>query len=368
MEMEKKLYIDDVGSYPLVEGKRDLFDNHYLLAYQYLLENDISKLVEHRGLHYHFYEPIIYSFLMKARSGLDIINYPQHFSMHSQFMRPITTYSLDEVTRPFLIEKEKAIIPEVKVIDHYLDKLEPDELKIPGSSSSTNQVKLKICVTGPIELYIKTELGFTVYNDLLQNFSKSVNYFIKNSILNKVHLKTAVVAIDEPSLGFIDLFNIEHEDITAALDTSLEGLPEDVTTQIHLHSLRDAEIALNSKNIDVLTCEYASDPKNIISPELLEENSKKMRLGICRTNYNAIIGKMLEDGKNIGSGYKEQLALIDSEDKIIRTLKKGIDHYGLDNISYVGPDCGLSSWSPPQLASTLLGRVVKVVTTFLNSN
>ncbi|MHA1682537.1 MAG: hypothetical protein ACTSUE_16485 [Promethearchaeota archaeon] len=354
------MLIDDVGSFPLPANRRELFDQFYLTAYNFLLKNDVDSCVDNRAFRNNFYEPIIESFLKKLSTGLDVINYPQLFSMHYQFLTPISRYGSTQST-PFLIGEKSAIVPEVLAIEHFVKNTPLEELHIPGNSASAEQVQLKVCITGPIELYIKTELGFTVYKDILENFSKSVNYFAKNSIINNEKIRTAVIVIDEPSVGFIDLFNIEKEDLTRCLDLALSGFGDGITTQIHLHSLKDVDIALNAKNIDVITCEYASDNNNIIGRKVLEDSGKKMRVGICRTNLNAIIGKLYEQGIRVGTSYEESLQLIDSTEMIRKNYEKAITHYGQDNVTFVGPDCGLSSWNPPRLAQVLLERTVNAV-------
>ncbi|MBN2150391.1 MAG: hypothetical protein JW839_02985 [Candidatus Lokiarchaeota archaeon] len=362
--MARKILVDDVGSFPLVEGKRDAFDQYYLKAYDSLVESggDASVLLEHRGLKNAVYDPIVYSFQKKLQTGLDIVNYPQHFSMYGQFFRPLAAYpSPTSDVAPYLIDEGKAIVPEVPILQHFVESTPVEKLAIPEFSASRNQIQLKICITGPIELYVHSEMGFTVYKEILDNFARTVNAFARNSILNSPRIKTKIVAIDEPSLGFIDLFNVDEADLVSSLDIALAGLPDDVDTQIHLHSLADAHLPLQAKNIDVLTCEFASDPTNTIDRKLIEQHRKKMRVGICRTNYNAIIGKMIEEGRAVGTGYEDQLLLVDSEEKIRAALEKAIGHYGVDNLPYVGPDCGLSSWAPPELAQLLLKRVVDVV-------
>ncbi|MFX0098015.1 MAG: hypothetical protein ACFFCS_00425 [Candidatus Hodarchaeota archaeon] len=347
--------IDDVGSFPV--ANLEAFENFYMQAYRFLTKNDVASGLENRGFKNNFYDPVINSFLMKLETGLDVINYPQHYSMHDQFLKPIDQYG--DPDDPFLIEKEKAIIPEVLAIKHYLNTCDLESLKIPEYSASRDKILLKACITGPIELYIKTELGFTIYKDVLKNFSKSVNHFAKSAIINNDRMETQVIAIDEPSLGFITLFNIEPDEIVECLDIATEGL-DDTIIQIHMHSLRDAEVPLKCKNIDVLTCEYASDPTNVIERGLLEKWSKKMRVGVSRTNYNAIIGELYEKGIKIDVNAKleEQVKLIDPVEKIKENYQRAISHYGKENVQFVGPDCGLKSWAPQSLAQHLLKRVV----------
>ncbi|MHA1889918.1 MAG: hypothetical protein ACTSYS_02920, partial [Promethearchaeota archaeon] len=336
------------------------FKQFYFTAYKFLLSNSVEDCLDNRAFKSNFYEPVIRSFLDKLESGLDIINYPQHFSMHEQFSYPMTTYCKKTGECPFTIDEAKAIVPEVPIIRHFINNSDLDSLKIPEDSLSRDQVQLKVCVTGPIELYVRTDLGFTIYRDILTNIAKSINAFIKNSIIKDKKIKTKVVVIDEPSIGFIDLFNATDDDLINAFDTALDGLDDDIITQIHLHSLKDAHLALESKNIDVITCEYASDPSNVIEKRIFQEYDKKMRIGICRTNYNAIIGQLYEKGIKVGTSYEEGLKLIDSVDKIRMAYKKAIEYYGRENIQFVGPDCGLSAWNPPKLALDLLKRVVKV--------
>jgi methionine synthase II (cobalamin-independent) len=360
--MEQGILVDDIGSFPLIEARREEFQLHYLKAYRFLAEtHDAAALMEHKGLKSYFYEPVIYSFLRKLRSGLDVVNYPQHYSMYDQFLQPISMFTVGH-DAPYLIEEGKAILPEVLAIQYYVNSV-PDmgALKIPDQSASMEQIQLKVCVTGPIEMYIHTELGFTIYGDILKNFSKSVNHFLKSAIISDERIRTAVVAIDEPSIGFVDLFNTSREELSDAIDLALDGIPADVTTQIHLHTLKDAAIALNAPRLNVLTCEYASDPKNVIDRKDLEDHGKKMRVGICRTNFNAILGMIIEQGGRVGNTLEDQLAMIDPEEIIEANLRRAVAHYGPENIAFVGPDCGLNSWAPPELAQTLLERTVKVV-------
>ena len=58
------------------------------------------------------------------------------------------------------------------------------------------------------------------------------------------------------------MFNIEDDDLIKAFDKTVEGI--DSLVQIHLHTLKNYSIPIQSKSIDILTCEYASDHSNII--------------------------------------------------------------------------------------------------------
>jgi len=53
-------------------------------------------------------------------------------------------------------------------------------------------------------------------------------------------------------------------------------------------------------------------------------------------------------------------SLIDSEKFIKKNLLFALKHYD-DRVKFVGPDCGLKGWNPPQVAYELLRRTYKVI-------
>ncbi|MGV9171859.1 MAG: hypothetical protein ACOC44_06790 [Promethearchaeia archaeon] len=341
---------DDVGSFPLPEHiDRKLFNEHYWLAYQSLI-NDMD-IFEHRGIKTHFIEPMLESFQYKMDAGVEVINYPQHMEIYKQFLKPISDYEIE----PDLIEKNKAIIPEVLVIDEFAKQYHKKH-------ENANPINLKICLTGPLELYIKKH-DFTIYYDLAMNLATSINRFIQNSLIDKVYLKTTTVSIDEPSFGYTDLFNVNNDEIVEILDKSVEGVDTDV--QIHLHTLNRADLIYRSKNIDILTCEYASDHTNIIPKRELIDCDKHIRVGVTRTNIDGIIAEKIDQGEDWDTlkTTKGLRSLIDSREQIKRNLKFALSHYG-DRLQYVGPDCGLSSWKQPNIAFELLERTSDIISSF----
>jgi 5-methyltetrahydropteroyltriglutamate--homocysteine methyltransferase len=263
-----------------------------------------------------------------------------------QFLKPIADYEM----KPDLIDPQKAYLPEMFVINEYAKEYYHETGK---------SLKVKICVTGPIELYIKKH-NFTIYSDLVLNFAKSVNAFIKNSIINTKYMETSIISIDEPSFGYVDLFNVNDNDLINIFDKSLEGI--NATTQIHLHSLNRAIVPLQTKKIDVLTCEYASDPTNKIPKRELEQYDKFIRVGIIRTNIDNIIGEKIETGKTWDDlkSYEGMLTLIDSKDRVKKNLLEALKLYG-DRLKYIGPDCSLKGWRIPEVAYELLCRTRDVI-------
>jgi 5-methyltetrahydropteroyltriglutamate--homocysteine methyltransferase len=333
--------VDDVGSFPLPHYvDRESFDKAYVLAREALIRGkDIRK---DDFLLNNFYRVIIDSFRKKCQAGLDVVNYPQHYDMHKQFTDTIHK-AMDKGT--YLVDEKHAIIPEVQVISQEAKQL---------CEEFGKKVLLRVCVTGPIELYLK-EIGTTPYKDILLMFAETVRRFAKNSFLNLKYVKTEVVSLDEPSLGF--------QDISVDKDTMLDFMEKafdfnGVTKQIHLHSPSKVANILEIKNLDVLSFEYAASPRNIeaVSRKVLEGADKQIRVGISRTDIDSIIAELYERG--ITKLGPEQLA--ESEETIRKRFETAKEKYGY-RMTFTGPDCGLGGWPTQEAAQLLLKRTVNTV-------
>ncbi|MBY8982118.1 MAG: hypothetical protein KGD57_04155 [Candidatus Lokiarchaeota archaeon] len=345
--MKKFPLFDDVGSFPLPEYiDKETFNQFYWTAYKAIINK--TDIFNHRGIQNYFITPILNSFKFKLKAGVEIINYPQHMDMYSQFLNPISEYEV----QPNLIDPNKAYIPEIIVIKEFAKEYYEKEEK---------KLNIKICITGPIDLYIKKH-DFTIYKDLALNLSYSINHFIKNSIINTKYIETSIIAIDEPSFGFVDIVNITDEDMIDIFDKCFDGINSNIDTQIHLHSLKKAYVPLQSGKINVLTCEYASDKSNKISRKDLENYDKFIRVGITRTNIDGIVGETIDKGVNWDEikTIEGTIKLIDSKKRIKKNLQDALDHYG-ERLKYIGPDCGLSGWGPPEVAYELLKRTCDAI-------
>jgi 5-methyltetrahydropteroyltriglutamate--homocysteine methyltransferase len=335
------VYVDDVGSFPLPKGiTKEDFAEAYPKAQKAFAEG--KDLTEDSTLRDIFYKAVASSLGSKIGSGLDVVNYPQHYDMHKQFLGAIEHYQ----TEPYLIDRKYAVIPELFVIEREAKKYYEER----GES-----LKLKVCVTGAIELYLKTPFGFHVYEEILDNLAKSVNYFLKNSILNSKYVETFVVSIDEPSLGFVDLLSIEKDGLISALEKSIEGIPTHV--QIHLHSLKAAELPLGAKGVDILTGEFAATPKNLefITKAELERHDKYIRGGVTRTNLDYIIAEFMDKGIK-----PKDEQLVDEAGIIKKRYEKAREIFG-ERMSFAGPDCGLGAWPSQEVAHLLLKRTVEAI-------
>ncbi|MEM3626701.1 MAG: hypothetical protein QXZ25_01610 [Candidatus Bathyarchaeia archaeon] len=336
-----EMFVDDVGSFPLPPYvDRKSFNEAYVLAREAIIQG--KGIQEDNFLYNNFYRVVIDSFRRKLESGLDVVNYPQHYDMNRQFIDVIRR-AMDEGT--YVVDEKAAVIPEVCVIAAEAKRL---------CEEYGEKILLRVCVTGPMELYLK-EVGTIAYRDVLLMFAETVRRFAKNSILNTKYLKTAVVSLDEPSFGF--------QDVPANKDTILEVLEKafdfsGVTRQIHLHSPSRIADILSVKNIDVLSFEFAASPRNIeaVSRRMLEAADKQIRVGISRTDIDSIVAELYSRG--ITKPNAEQL--VESEETIRKRLSTAKERYG-ERMTFTGPDCGLGGWPTQEAAQLLLKRTVNAV-------
>jgi 5-methyltetrahydropteroyltriglutamate--homocysteine methyltransferase len=333
--------VDDVGSFPLpANTDSKLFEVAYRAARKAMVEekrfegdelllNDFSRIV-------------IDSFMKKVGTGLDVVNYPQHYDMHRQLADGLRE-SMNEGT--YLIDEERAVLPEVRVINGEAKRL---------CEETGGKVRFRVCIMGPIELYLK-EIGSVIHEDILRMFAENVKRFAKNSILDSKYVQTIAVSLDEPSFGFQDIFT-DRETIRSTLETAFDF--GGATRQIHLHSPSKIADLLTVKNIDVLSIEYAASPRNIdsVSRAMLDEADKQIRVGVSRTDINSIMAELYEKG--ITKPNAEQI--VEDEGIIRKRFEAAKARYG-DRMTYTGPDCGLGGWPTQESAQLLLTKTVKAV-------
>ncbi len=336
---------DDNGSFPLPENiEKSIYYDYYWKAYKALGKG--FDIFEHLGFKNYTIKLVLDTLKLKMKAGLEVVNYPQLVDMYTQFLKPLNDYQEDA----FLIEKQFALILEVKIIEHFSKEI---------FEQTDEKIRLRVCVTGPIELYIR-ERGFMIYKDIALRYATTVNRFLKNSLLDTKYIITETVALDEPSFGLTYLTNTNEDELIEIFDKSLEGIHVD--NQIHLHTSNAYQIPLRTKNIGILMCEHSSDDSKPVPKQELEDYDKFMRIGICRTNLDNLFAEALEKGLSMEylNTTDGLISLIDSKERIKKVLLDGLNRYG-DRLKYIGPDCALAGWGPPRVACSLLERVHEVI-------
>lgn len=335
------LLTDDVGSFPLPSFvDKEAFDKAYVLARKAIV--DRKDLRSEEFVFSHFYSVIADSFRKKMNAGLDVVNYPQHYDMHRQ-LADLLKVATAEGT--YLIDRREALFPEVCVINEESKKL---------FEETGRKVKLRVCVLGPMEFYLR-EIGTSGYDDVLMMFAENARRFAENSLLDSKFVETAVVSLDEPSFGFREI-SVEKDVLLDVLEKAFDF--KGAVKQVHLHSPSRMADMLQVKNVDVLSFEYAASPRNIesVSRSMLNRADKHVRVGIARTDIDSIMAELHEKG--IFKPVAEQL--VDDESVILKRLKVATEKYG-DRLAYTGPDCGLGGWPTQEAAELVLRRTVDAV-------
>jgi 5-methyltetrahydropteroyltriglutamate--homocysteine methyltransferase len=333
--------VDDVGSFPLPPGvNRETFNKAYQLAREAIINGrDIKK---DEFLLKNFCAVTLDSFKKKICSGLDVVNYPQQYNGVRQVGDVI---HMAMANGSFIVEEKQAVLPEVHLISKEAKNL---------SEELGKRIQLRVSIFGPIEQYLK-EVGTTPYSDVLESFAETTRRFAKNSILNLKHIKTEVVSIDEPSLGFSNLV-VNKDLLCEVLERAFDF--HGAVKQIHFHSPSQLINLLSVKNIDVMSFEYAASPKNIevISRRALEDADKQIRVGVSRTDIDSIMAELYEEGIT-----KPATAdIVESEEIIRKRYLAAKTKYG-DKMTFTGPDCGLGSWPSQEAAQLLLRKTVDAV-------
>jgi len=316
------MFFDDIGSFPLPEG----------ITREWVNRNVESKEYE---------EMVQRAFLMKVNAGVECPNYPQFRDMVEQFMLLIRNPEYQDDA--YLISKKYAKIVELDAVV----KMEHDNVRV--------------CVTGPFELYYN-EFGSVIYDDILENLSKSISRFVENAVS---YDNVKCVSIDEPSLGLSPELQPTQEQIKLAF----EHFNFDVDVQIHLHSPLFYTNLLDVDKIDVIGVEAAKDPKimDLIDLEDLESYDKSLRIGVARSDIDGIIAEFnakynvnaWNDRKLISKAIEEMENVETIKSRILEAYRRFED-----KLAYIGPDCGLFSFPSQESATKLLENVRKALDVF----
>ncbi len=333
--------IDDVGSFPLPPDiNRETFNKAYQRAREVVMSG--QTLRTDAVVWENFGKVTLDAFKAKCRAGLDVGNYPQQYDGIKQVSDVV--HKAMEKGR-FVVDEREAFLPEVQVIRQEAAQI---------SEEIGEKIRLRVCLFGPLEQYLK-ELGTVAYVDVLDEFAETIRRFARNSVLNERHVKTEVVSIDEPSFGFLDVA-AEREKLIEVLNKAFDF--NGAVRQIHLHSSTRLADCLLVKNIDVVSFEGAASPRNVeaVSKKMMDEADKQIRVGVSRTDIDAILADLNDRGVSKPSA--EQL--VDDESTIRKRFEAAREKFG-DRLAFAGPDCGLGSWPSQDAALLLLKRTVSAV-------
>jgi 5-methyltetrahydropteroyltriglutamate--homocysteine methyltransferase len=326
--------VDDIGSFPLPAGiKRETFGRAYEAAREAIIAGEDPFKDEFTQKN--FCNIVVESFKKKLSTGLDAVNFPQHYSGMKQVGDAIHA-AMEKGS--FAVDEKEAFLPEIYVLNREAKSL---------SEECGRKIQLRVSIFGPIEQYL-AEVGATAFPDVLDGFAQTINRFAKNSVLNSKYIETKVVSIDEPSLGH-STFSGTSQQVRETLEKAYDF--QGPIKQIHLHFASVVYDLLSVRGLDVLSFEYAASPKNIedVSKGMLEKADKQIRVGVSRTDIDAIYAELYERG--ITQPSTEQL--VETEETMRKRFRFAKEKYG-ERMTFTGPDCGLGSWPSQEAAALFL--------------
>jgi 5-methyltetrahydropteroyltriglutamate--homocysteine methyltransferase len=340
------IIFDDIGSFPLPEGvSKDWIHGKFAGG---KIDVELSTILNN-------------SFKMKVDSGVEVPTYSQYQDMNEQFLSVIR--NPENCEGPFKVKIDAARIIELESIES-LAKAYREE--------TGDKLDIRVCVTGPLELYLK-EFGGTEYVDILNLFGESIDRFVKNSISNAKNFNIRTVSIDEPSIGINPQVMFNDNSLITAMDKACESAHKNgCDVEIHLHSPLHYTLACQSEHINVIGVESAATPSylELIDKKVLEDSDSFLRVGVARTDIFNLVAVLNEKyNTNVWKEtqhFPEIINEMETPAVISRRLAHAYSIFG-DRIKYAGPDCGLGSWPSQEIAAQLLKNTAEGIADFRKS-
>ncbi|MDF1558195.1 MAG: methionine synthase [ANME-2 cluster archaeon] len=336
--MYPDIIFDDIGSYPLPPD----FSKDW-----------VAQAVASRQEDKQLFQIIALSMQQKIEAGVEVPTYPQFQDMNKQFLDIIDDPKRTD--EPLLVRESEANILELEAITSLVGEY---------MAQHGEALKLRVCVTGPLELY-QHEFGGTSYQDVLLTIAKSIDRFVKSAINFSRNLEVATVSIDEPSIGINPQIMHGDEDIIKALTIAGQTAhSHGIDTEIHLHSPLNYKLICEVPSINVIGVESAANPSylNLIDRSDLTASDTFMRVGIARTDIFGLSATLNEKYNTNVWKEPERLTEVVTQMETPKVIAGRLSNiYGTfgDSIKYAGPDCGLGSWPSQDMAQQLLRNTAK---------
>lgn len=341
-----EIIFDDIGSFPLPAGtSRDWMAGKFSEKKN---NADLFRIIND-------------AFMKKVEAGVEVPTYPQYQDMNEQFLSIIRDPICTE--EPFKVKLTDARIIELEAIESVAKAYREEHGK---------KLDVRVCVTGPLELYLK-DFGGTEYVDILKILAESVDRFVKNSLSNAKDFNIRTVSIDEPSIGINPQVMFSDNDLVKAMDIACSSAKKaGCDVEVHLHSPLHYKLACQAENISVIGVESAATPSylDLIDRKELEDSDSFLRVGIARTDVFNLVAALNE--KYNTNVWKDQTHMeeivtqMETPETIRKRLEKAYSMFG-ESIRYAGPDCGLGSWPGQDMAAQLFRNVAEGLADFRKS-
>ncbi len=338
-----EIIFDDIGSFPLPDDvSKDWIMNKFAEGKD---DDELSALLKN-------------AFRMKIDAGVQVPTYPQYQDMNEQFLSVIR--DPENCDDPFKVKQDAARIME-------LESIEP--VAKAYMEETGDKLDIRVCVTGPLELYLK-EFGGTEYVDILNIFGESMDNFVKNSLSNAKNFNIRTVSIDEPSIGINPQVMFDDDQLITAMDKACHSAKKNgCDVEIHLHSPLHYTLATQAENISVIGVESAATPSylELIDRKVLEDSDSFLRVGVARTDIFNLVATLNEKyNTNVWKETQHFPEIINEMETPAVISKRLANAYSMfdERIKYAGPDCGIGSWPSQEIAAQLLRNTAEGIADF----
>ena len=303
-----------------------------------------------------FRSEVAEAFIDKLKAGVDVPNYPQFRDMNEMFLNLIEGYeraggALFQVAK--IRPRNGAAIPEVLALKQ--------EAKRVTDEADVDRVNLKICVTGP---YTLASFFQTKNPRLFTELGDALTRILEASIFSNRRFKTVHVCVDEPVLGFLndpllDYGSDGRESLRKAWDALFgKAAQHGADTSIHLHDTSE-NLFWDIEHLDMVSSHVGDlfyDSES--TKKRLEETDKTLWAPISVTQYDTLIeAKLRSEGTTSGipeligevwtrirNKEVDPLSMLEPEELLRKRLRKLVQDFGEERISYYSPECGLLSF------------------------
>lgn len=323
-----------------------------------------------------FKEEIISTFIDKIKAGVDIPNYTQFRDMNEMFFALMKGFekkggsmtSIEEIKA-----RSGASIPEIEVLKRESSRIRDE--------SGVDKVHIKACATGPYTL-----ASFFQHKSpsLYEELGHSITSLLKESVFNTKRAVLSHVSIDEPVLGFmndplLDYGSDGRESLRKAWEEIAHmGSSHGMDVSMHLHDTSE-NLFWDVEHLGILAS-HVGDP--IYTQEStktrLEETDKHLWAAVGITQYDTLI-----ENHYLGKGFKGNIPekigevwtalrlgkvdpylFLEGSDLMRKRLKKIIEFFGSERITYGSPECGLNSFPEYSVAIEYLRRASNIISSF----
>lgn len=323
-----------------------------------------------------FEKEVTDAFIDKLKAGVDVPTYPQFRDMNEMYfelMTGIEKLGDGLVAVKPIKAKQGSAIPESMVLKR--------QARFIKEESGVDQVRIKLCVTGPYTLasffQVKTP-------GLYRELGHAVSQILKNSLFRNRSAEVAHVSVDEPVLGFMNDPLLDYgSDGREALRSAWEEICSTATSfgidaSMHLHNTSE-NLFWDVENLGTIAS-HVGDPlySQEATRQQLEEKDKHLWVAIGVTQFDSLIkaryeaegfaGNIPEKIGEVWSGIRKDeidpYSFLEEPALLRKRLEDVADYFGADRISYASPECGLNSFPEYGVALECLSRASRVVSEF----